>query len=106
MTIFAWMGAKVLAAALEAQGRTVMKTGINEWISRVENFDPGIAPPIGSMAPTCKTGSELAWFGRWHWDADKRQAARVPETGYHPSDQKEKFGGRCFLTKIADSFEQ
>ena len=94
----------MLVAALKAQGQSVTKAGINDWIAKVENFDPGITPPIISMAPNCKTGSEIVWIGRWKWDASKREATRVPETGYFTSDQKEKFGGKCFLTKISDSF--
>ncbi|HVT77811.1 MAG TPA: ABC transporter substrate-binding protein [Acidimicrobiales bacterium] len=103
-TIGYYVGAKLLVAALKAQGKTITKAGINDWISKVQNFDPGITPPIISMAPNCKTGSEIVWIGRWKWDSNKNEATRVPETGYFTSDQKEKFGGKCFLTKMSDSF--
>jgi ABC-type branched-subunit amino acid transport system substrate-binding protein len=105
-TIGYYVGAKLLVAALKAQGKTVTKAGINSWISKAENFDTGITPPIISMAPNCKTGSEVVWIARWKWNAQKEEAERTPETGYFTSDQKEKFGGKCFLTKISDSFEK
>lgn len=102
-TLGYWVGAKLLVAALQAQGKTITKAGINERIQATENFDAGVTPPILSMAPNCKTGSEIVWIGRWKWDAQAKQAVREPETGYFTSDQKEKFGGKCFLTKISDS---
>ncbi len=102
-TIGYWSGAKLFAAAIEAQGKGVTKVGVNDWISKVENFDIGITPPIVSMAPNCKTGSELVWLGQWTWDASKKEASRKPATGYLTSEQKDKYGGKCFLTKLSDS---
>lgn len=101
-TIGYWSGAKLLVAALQAQGKGVTKAGINDWISKVENFDVGITPPIISMAPTCKTGSEVVWIAQWKWDAANKQAVREPETGYFTSSQKDRYGGKCFLTKLSD----
>ena len=75
---------------------------IAAWIAQVENFDPGITPPIISMAANCKTGSELVWIAQWKWDAAKKQAVRTPLGGYFTSDQKERYGGKCFLTKVSD----
>ena len=105
-TLGYYAGAKLLVAALKAQGKTITKAGVNNWIAKTENFDPGITPPVLSMAPNCKTGSEVVWIGRWRWNAQKEEAERQPETGYFTSDQKEKFGGKCFLTKLSDSFEK
>ena len=102
VTIGYWSGAELLVAALKAQGKGVTKAGINDWMSKVENFDTGITPPILSMAPNCKTGSEVVWIGRWHWDSANKQAVREPETGYFTSDQKDRYGGKCFLTKLSD----
>ncbi len=102
VTIGYWSGAELLVAALKAQGKGITKAGINDWISKVQNFDTGITPPIISMAPDCKTGSEVVWLGRWHWDAANKLAVRVPETGYFTSDQKDRYGGKCFLTKLSD----
>jgi ABC-type branched-subunit amino acid transport system substrate-binding protein len=102
-TIGYWVGAKMLVAALQAQGKTVTMAGINDWIAKLQNFDPGISPPVISMAPNCKTGSEVVWIGQWHWDSTKNEATRVPDTGYFSSDQKDRYGGKCFLTKISDS---
>jgi ABC-type branched-subunit amino acid transport system substrate-binding protein len=101
-TIGYWVGAKLLVAALKAQGPTVTTEGIAAWIAQVENFDPGITPPIISMAANCKTGSELVWIAQWKWDAAKKQAVRTPLGGYFTSDQKERYGGKCFLTKVSD----
>lgn len=104
VTIGYWVGAKLLVAALEAQGKGITKAGLNDWIGKVENFDVGISPPVISMAPNCKTGSEVVWIGRWKWDGAKKEATRVPETGYFSSPQKDKYGGKCFLSKISESF--
>lgn len=101
-TIGYWSGAKLLTAALKAQGQNVTQQGIIDWIASVENFDTGITPPIISMAANCKTGSELVWIGQWKWDSAKKEAVRTPATGYFTSPDKEKFGGKCFLTKISD----
>lgn len=101
-TLGYWSGAKLLVAAIEAQGAKVTKEGVLDWIANVENFDTGITPPIISMAPNCKTGSEVVWIAQWQWDADKKEAFRTPATGYFTSDQKEKYGGKCFLTKVSD----
>lgn len=101
-TIGYWVGAKLLVEALRAQGDVITPQGTNEWIAGVENFDTGISPPVISMAPDCKTGSEVVWIGQWRWDAQNRQAVREPATGYFTSDQKERYGGQCFLTKISD----
>jgi len=102
VTIGYWVGAKLLVAALKAQGANITQQGILDWIASVENFDPGITPPIISMAPNCKTGSEVVWIAQWKWDPAKKEAVRTPATGYFTSDQKDKYGGKCFLTKISD----
>lgn len=102
-TIGYWSGAKLFAAAIEAQGKGVTKAGINDWIAKVENFEVGITPPIVSMAPNCKTGSEVVWLGQWKWDSAKKEAYRKPQSGYLTSEQKDKYGGKCFLTKLSDS---
>ena len=102
VTIGYWSGAKLLVAALEAQGKGITRAGLNDWLAKVENFDTGITPPIISMAPNCKTGSEVVWIGRWRWDAANKQAVREPETGYFTSNQKDRYGGKCFLTKLSD----
>ncbi|MFZ6003228.1 MAG: ABC transporter substrate-binding protein [Actinomycetota bacterium] len=101
-TIGYWSGARLLVEALRAQGDVITPEGTSSWIAGIENFDTGITPPIISMAPDCKTGSEVVWIGQWRWDAQQRQAVREPATGYFTSDQKERYGGKCFLTKISD----
>lgn len=101
-TIGYWSGAQLIVAALKAQGPNVTKEGVLDWIATVENFDTGITPPIISMAPNCKTGSEVVWIGQWKWDSANKEAVRTPATGYFTSDQKEKYGGKCFLTKVSD----
>lgn len=97
-----WAGAKLLVAALAAQGKQITQPGLISWIQRVTNFDTGVTPPIISMAPNCKTGSEVVWVGQWKWNPETKSASRTPATGYFSSPQKQKFGGKCFLTKISD----
>ncbi|MDE0802868.1 MAG: ABC transporter substrate-binding protein [Acidimicrobiales bacterium] len=101
-TIGYWSGAQLIVAAIEAQGANITTEGVLDWIAKVENFETGITPPIISMAPNCKTGSEVVWIGQWKWDSAKKEATRTPATGYFTSDQKEKYGGKCFLTKVSD----
>ena len=100
-TLGYWAGAKLLVAALEAQGDVINKAGLNAWIQGVKNFDTGVTPPIISMAPDCKTGSELVWIAQWHWDAANQNAVRTAGD-YFTSPQKEAFGGECFLTALSD----
>jgi ABC-type branched-subunit amino acid transport system substrate-binding protein len=101
-TIGYWVGAQLLVEAIRAQGEFVTRQGINEWIQNVQNFDGGIAPPIISMRPDCKTGSEVVWIGQWRWDATNREATRTPATGYFSTPYKEQYGGDCFLTRLSD----
>ncbi len=100
-TLGYWAGAKLLVAALEAQGDVINKAGLNAWIQGIKNFDTGVTPPIISMAPDCKTGSELVWIAQWHWDAANQNAVRTAGD-YFTSPQKEAFGGECFLTALSD----
>lgn len=100
-----WAGAKLLVAALEEQGEQITKEGLNEWIQGVEDFEVGVTPPIISMAPDCKTGSEQVWIGPWEFDEETQTASRTPATDYFSSPQKEEFGGTCFLTQISDDLE-
>jgi len=96
-----WSGAKLIVAGLEAQGDVVTKAGLNDWIQNVENFEVGVTPPVISMAPDCKTGSEVIWIAQWVWDETEEIATR--EAGpYFTSPQKDQFGGECFLTIISD----
>lgn len=97
-----WAGAKLLVDAIEAQGDVVTKDGMTEWIQSLEDYEIGVTPPIVSMAPDCKTGSEAVWVGQWEWDPASGTASREPMGGYFTSPQKEEFGGQCFLTKLSD----
>ena len=97
-----YAGAKLLVAALEAQGEIITRAGLNEWIQGVEDFEVGITPPIRSMAPDCKTGSEEVWIGPWEFDEETKVASRKPVGGYFTSPQKEEFGGTCVLTTLSD----
>ncbi len=102
-TLGYWAGAQLLVAAVEAQGEIVNKEGLNAWIQGVKNFETGVTPPIISMAPDCKTGSELVWFTQWHWDTSGPEPKAVRTAGdYFTSPQKEEFGGECFLTQLSD----
>jgi ABC-type branched-subunit amino acid transport system substrate-binding protein len=97
-----YAGSKLMVAAIEAQGEVITRAGLNEWIQGVEDFETGITPPIKSMAPDCKTGSEEVWIGPWEYDETTKIASRKPAGGYFTSPQKEDFGGKCFLTKLSD----
>lgn len=105
VTIGYWSGARLLVEALKAQGPTITKAGINDWIQNIENFDVGITPPIKSMAPNCKTGSEVVWIGQWQYDSETQTAFREPATGYFTSPWKDEYGGECFLTKLSDEVD-
>ena len=76
------------------RGDVINKAGLNAWIQGVKNFDTGVTPPIISMAPDCKTGSELVWIAQWHWHAANQNAVRTAGD-YFTSPQKEAFGGQC-----------
>ncbi|HEX4866178.1 MAG TPA: ABC transporter substrate-binding protein [Acidimicrobiales bacterium] len=97
-----YAGSKLMVAALEAQGEVITRAGLVKWIQGVEDFDTGITPPIKSMAPDCKTGSEEVWIGPWEYDEATQTASRKPVGGYFTSPQKEEFGGKCFLTALSD----
>lgn len=97
-----WAGAKLIVDALEAQGEFITQDGLNDWLQSVEDYEIGITPPIVSMAPDCKTGSEEVWIGQWVWDDATKTASRKPAGGYFTSPQKEEFGGKCFLTELSD----
>lgn len=97
-----WAGAKLLVDALKAQGKFVTQDGLNQWLQGVKDYEIGITPPIISMAPNCKTGSEKVWLGQWVWDDATKTASRKPSGGYLTSPQKKEFGGKCFLTKLSD----
>lgn len=102
VTIGYWSGAKLLVEALKAQGPTITKAGINKWIQAVKNFDVGITPPIKSMAPNCKTGSEVVWIAQWKYDPETKTAFRKPATDYFTTPWKDEYGGECFLTRLSD----
>lgn len=95
-----WSGAKLLVEAVRAQGKVVTRKGVNEWLHKVEDFPTELGMPIGSLRPDCKIGSEYIWVGTWTWKGG--EPALEPVTGYITSDYKERYGGDCLLTKIAD----
>ncbi len=95
-----WITSKMLTEALQKQGNVITRDGINDYINSLRNWDPGINPPIISMAPNCKTGTGTAWFGTWTWASGQPEI--IPFTGYIASPLEEHYGGQCYLTKIAD----
>lgn len=100
VTIGYWIGAKMLVDAIEAQGKTVTRSGVNKWIQGLRKHETGLGMPIESMAPNCKTGTEAVWVGRWSWDAGN--PSRAPETGYLTSPFRERYGGLCYLANLAE----
>lgn len=97
-----WAGAKLLVDGLKAQGDTITGEGLTKWMQDIHDYPIGVMPRIISMAPNCKTGSEAVWAGQWHYDAATKTASRKPTGGYFTSPQKQKSGGKCFLTKLSD----
>lgn len=95
-----WITSKMLTEALDKQGKVITRDGVNDYINSLRNWDPGINPPIISMAPDCKTGTGTAWFGRWTWKSGEPEI--IPFTKYIPSPLEQHYGGKCYLTKIAD----
>jgi ABC-type branched-subunit amino acid transport system substrate-binding protein len=100
-TLGYYVGAKLLVAGLKAQTQPTVE-GTVKAIASFDNFDPGITPPIISLRPDCKTGSEVVWIAQWKWDPAKREATRTPASGYFTSPVKDKYGGKCFLTILSD----
>lgn len=100
-TLGYWSGAKILVAGIAKQTKPTTE-GTLKAVTSLENFDTGVTPPVISLRPDCKTGSELVWIAQWKWDAAKKEAVRTPATDYFNSPDKEKYGGKCFLTLLSD----
>jgi ABC-type branched-subunit amino acid transport system substrate-binding protein len=100
-TIGYWSGAKLLVAGIAKQTKPTTE-GTLKAITSFEEFDTGITPPIHSLRPDCKTGSEVVWVAQWKWDAAKKEAVRTPATNYFGSPDKDKYGGKCFLTLLSN----
>ena len=100
VTMAYWMVGRLLVEAVAAQGHSVTKAGVNSYVNGLRNWDPGIAPPVGSMASDCKTGSGQAWLGQWSWNGGDPQLK--PVTGYLSSPYADRYGGPCYLTLLAD----
>jgi ABC-type branched-subunit amino acid transport system substrate-binding protein len=100
-TLGYWSGAKLLVAAIQKQTKPTTD-GTNKAMAAVNEFDTGITPPVHSMAADCKTGSEVIWIGQWKWDATNKEATRTPATDYFTSPDKDKYGGKCFLTILSN----
>ncbi len=100
-TLGYWSGAKLLVAAIQKQTKPTTD-GTNKAMAAVNEFDTGITPPVHSMAADCKTGSEVVWIAQWKWDATNKEATRTPATDYFTSPDKDKYGGKCFLTILSN----
>jgi len=99
-----WVGAELFVNAAKSLGANVTPAGIVGYLQNVKNFNTGIGPPVGSFAPTCKTGNDGVWLGQWQWNnGDMR---RKPATQVLPFPYKSDFGGDCYLTKTADTVVQ
>lgn len=100
-TVAYWIGGKMITDALKAVGPTVTRAAIQDFVVNLRNWDSGIAPPIKSMATNCKTGNGVAWFGTWTWNDG--EPFITPKSGYQTSPYQDRYGGECYLTKLADS---
>jgi ABC-type branched-subunit amino acid transport system substrate-binding protein len=100
-TLGYWSGAKLLVAGIQKQTKPTTD-GTLKAITSFTEFDTGVTPPIHSLTPDCKTGSESVWIAQWKWDAANKEAVRTPATAYFTSPDKDKYGGKCFLTILSN----
>lgn len=98
-----WSGGRLVVDALNAIAPTFTREAFVDWIQGVRDFDVGIHPPIKSFAPDCKTGAGGTWWAHYEWDDQKEEAVKSPETPYVSGPWADQYGGRCFVTKIADA---
>ncbi|MGH2725575.1 MAG: ABC transporter substrate-binding protein [Actinomycetota bacterium] len=101
-TIGMWVGAKLIVDGLIAIAPTFTRRSFVDWMHGIKNFDVGIQPPIKSFAANCKRGSGGTWWAHWKWDSTKKEAFRSPETPYLGGFWADRYGGVCFVTKVAD----
>ncbi len=97
-----WVGTKLLTDGISAIAPTITRAELVKWLQNLKDYDVGIQPPIKSMAPDCKMGSGASWWARWGWDAQKKEGVRTPESPYVSSPWADRYGGPCYVTKIAN----
>lgn len=77
------------------------------WAHAEKDWDPGLADPVASFAPDCKTGNDSTIWGWWKWDAASESLFMepfAPEAG-EPMVNNEWLGvSECYLTELADEF--
>ncbi|HEX4978479.1 MAG TPA: ABC transporter substrate-binding protein [Acidimicrobiales bacterium] len=97
-----WVGTKIFVDGITAIAPTITRDELIKWMHGLKDYDVGIQPPIKSLAPDCKMGSGVSWWARWGWNAEKKEGVRAPESPYVSSPWADKYGGPCYVTKIAD----
>lgn len=99
-TIGMWVAAQLTADALEEIAPTFTREAFIEFVQGVEGYDPGLQPPIESLAPDCKRGSPGSWWAFWEFDEATGEITRTPSTGYITDPFEDQ--GECFVTEKAD----
>lgn len=96
-----WLGAKFIADGIRATGGELDRKKFLQWGRSLKNWDADFVPAVQSFAPNCKTGSEYIWETQWKADGDNW--VREPATPWMTTPLREQYGGKCWLTKLADT---
>lgn len=86
---------------------TVDPASVTKWIQEVDNWDPGLADPVASFAPDCKTGNDSTIWGTWKWDDATQELYMEPfaPAPGEPMVTNDWLGvDKCYLTQLADEF--
>ncbi len=71
-----WFADGIVGSAQLTGG--ISPEGLIQWAQTVKNWDPGLAEPVKSMAPDCKTGNDSTVWGKWTWDDANQRLKMVP----------------------------
>ncbi len=100
-----WFNDAIVGSAQITGG--ISPEGLLEWAHTVKDWDPGLAEPVKSMAPDCKTGNDSTVWGKWTWDEANQRLKMVPfapKPG-EPMVNNDWLGvDECYLTEMADQF--
>ncbi len=100
-----WFADGIVGSAQLTGG--ISPEGLIQWAQTVKNWDPGLAEPVKSMAPDCKTGNDSTVWGKWTWDEANQRLKMVPfaPSPGEPMVNSDFLGvDECYLTQMADEF--
>ena len=100
-----WFADGILGSAQLTGG--ISPEGLVQWAQTVKDWDPGLAEPVKSMAPDCKTGNDSTVWGKWTWDEASQRLKMVPfaPAPGEPMVNNDWLGvDECYLTQMADEF--